>query len=780
MLTKGLGIFALALLLLSSVAIADITTVPENANGNDFFLSEIVYCREESIDIGDSSNDGCTLAIEKHQVVSVWNNSKIESGTVDVTELGVFGGGDFTCTASRPCTVDYYRSSTDESFNGIGGAIKIWSHPPTVNNACQMNYTQGLTSADDLFCMPVENLTGVSGTTQRYELTNTWRTSEVERVKLNFVAKTCDGVQSTSNFILGDTVLGKTRIYSGSLDDVVAGGFIVNVSFPSDNIFKLISNDTNPQYSNYSYIIDMEDLGVSTFSANNDIIVNIGFGTKYQNEANNTCVVIDEVQLTEVEEDITDTEFDRYVANMSDPVQFIGAPCHGAGSGTCQDPDGSNFVAGSHSFSTSRRSDGVLLGKSVITNGGSAVGGFPLIDINYLDGQQLQIPNHVMNLSHGGLDPNDGSCTTCVLEYIFPMPNATWIDNIDIDPPGTIAYVFQPRDLDDGTTTDSVNENKEWMDTRLGHFTSITDDGEVQNGQSGWLDGSGSPLVNLYPLIMRNFEINAETGVMSFDYHNFNYMQDASSPPTVTVTFRAEDGNTGNFLLSDTHVITFTNNQQTGTETEAGFGGLDIGDKMQVTWTSPANSEYTEVGMPDYNATLEVNFTVSEETFETPECDTSFCFDDDNDGDNDDLKVFTQIATGICQETVIQNEESCTDVIEEAEGTGSLAGTGDSLEDFIQNVRDSFNPGLLFAIWIIVSIAAGLGVNRAYGEDRTGGKKVTLAAIYIVLVLGAHPDIGMVQGIWAAIVVLGGIFGVAKFLYPQSSVAPAPQSEEGS
>ncbi len=82
-----MGVFVLALLLVSGIVYADVTVVPDNANGNRFFLSEIIYCRETGIiDAGDSVDDGCSLAIEKEQVVSVWNNSKIETGTVDRTQ----------------------------------------------------------------------------------------------------------------------------------------------------------------------------------------------------------------------------------------------------------------------------------------------------------------------------------------------------------------------------------------------------------------------------------------------------------------------------------------------------------------------------------------------------------------------------------------------------------------------------------------------------------------------------------------------------------------------
>ena len=37
-------------------------------------------------------------------------------------------------------------------------------------------------SADDLFCLPLDDIINLTSPTQRYELTNQWRTTEAEEI----------------------------------------------------------------------------------------------------------------------------------------------------------------------------------------------------------------------------------------------------------------------------------------------------------------------------------------------------------------------------------------------------------------------------------------------------------------------------------------------------------------------------------------------------------------------------------------------------------------------
>ncbi len=518
------------------------------------------------------------------------------------------------------------------------------------------------------------------------------------------------------------------------------------MSFPSDNIFTLITANTNTNFENFTYVIDMDALGISTLSANNDIIVNIGFSTRYQNVANNTCVVIDEVELTSVDDLVPDTQFDFYVNNMT---TFTGAPCHGQGSSNCGTPDGLGFTAGTHTFSTSRRGDGVLLARSTLTTTVS-VSSFAAIDIDYLDGQRLRIPNFAVNTSNCGKDPNDGgSGTGCTLEYIFPMPNATWIDRILINAGGAgMDWEFQPRQLDDGTTTDSVNQNKAWMDIRLNQFNSLTDDGEIQNGVSGWLDGLSVPLINLYPTIMRNFLLDLTTGILSFDVHTFGYNQDGTITPTISVTFTINDGVTDNLLSATTQTVAFTANQQDTSETVGGFFGFDLGDKFSITWDAPENADYVETGLPQYNGTMEVNFTLTPDIIVLPSCAFQQCVDFDNDGNEDDLTSNVLLTTGICQKITVINDATCV-AITGGDVSGNVTATLDSvegpIEDAIGIVSGIFNifkgntgTGGIFFLWLIISIAmAALAVT----QNMPGNMAVVvfLTTLVIGIPLGAVP-----------------------------------------
>ncbi len=130
-------------------------------------------------------------------------------------------------------------------------------------------------------------------------------------------------------------------------------------------------------------------------------------------------------------------------------------------------------------------------------------------------------------------------------------------------------------------------------------------------------------------------------------------------------------------------------------------------------------------------------------------------------------RILTQISTGICQETVVLNEPSCVAQVDlEVPTNGTLASTGDAVDDFFDNVRNSFSPEILFAIWIIISFAVGYLVHTQFKDNMGDSHKFTLVAIYFTLVIGIF--MRFVPLFFGLLLILVGVFGIASFLYSKS------------
>lgn len=701
---KGVLLSVILMVLFSSSPVYGIFIQdPDNQNFNEIFTANVVYCREIiGLDIGDDFNDGCTLDTTNSLIVDPWNSSKIQSGTIQISQLGIDQG----CSPQSPCVIDYYEGTTSEVAEG-SSAVRVWSHPLTPNNFCQMNFTPSfpIMNADDLVCCD----TRVDGCVvptdpTNHEITARWETDAVEDLELTFKAKTCDDIPQTGP-------PGTRKIYGGDLSATPDGGFLINISFISDSITTLITRETSDEFENFSFRISMEDLGV-TFSP---FFIDIGLGTQPDPSENVTCVVYDDLDLQIVPEiEPRRNIISQYVENVTDLT--FGFP-------TSNIVNSGSLSAGNLVLFVSKLFDQTALARLQYDSSSvTAFSGTDVVNICKDTACVLKIGqtgNAGLRQERINVSGVPGRVTKDFLIYNLSQVSAINVVRQQIA--GTVDVLFDMN-------------GPSLLSTRGGVFDNLDDVTETYNTSQ---TTSGNPIVPdifHYPIVFFEYGILDNGSANNFiTFSAFNLMQDNV---VSSVTFDLIDSATGGILVTTSESLTFFNNTKTS-HTISFPIDPSIGDIVRTTMT---HSEGFGGATGTMAINIEHNFTVTEEALVA----VVVCTDLDGDGRNDDRQIINVISTGLFQVfNELDSPECPIDVITDPDALaleeslqGSFRTVGQSIQALIDLATTNFTEGTLLLIWAGIAIIIGFGILRRLGEVNVDGGPYAIIASNLFFISG--------------------------------------------
>ncbi len=242
--------------------------------------------------------------------------------------------------------------------------------------------------------------------------------------------------------------------------------------------------------------------------------------------------------------------------------------------------------------------------------------------------------------------------------------------------------------------------------------------------------------------------------------------------PARTIIATLTDTPTGLLKIFSTKSITFPAGESI--QFVEGFTFAELGDTVVIEIPTVA-SDFTETGLPALEPDVNLTFIISEETFAITACQNQ-C-----DSFEPSSFLIRELSdSGICVTTdIILNASQC---VSESAGefeeniTDDLRPIGDQITGTLAGIRASFDEGTLFFFaGVIAFLFAGLSYISVFKKERN----LALITFYSSLVIQAHPNIGFVPPFWALILILGGVFGVLKFLGDSRGGIGPPSDSDG-